>query len=111
MFNCKGQSSLEFLMIIIVVLALIVLIYSSLPKDTNEITALGIAKNHLDAFILQTNYLGDYNLEVKSNNNDLNILVYFNEKYDLTSLKSTIENISSEVKKASGFQNIYISYN
>ena len=98
-------------MVIIAVLALSVLIYGALPKDTSEIVALGITKNQLDSFVLKTNYLGDYNLYTVSNNSDLNIIVYFSKPYDAVQLSDINKMIVSEVKNASSFENIYISYN
>jgi uncharacterized protein (UPF0333 family) len=104
----KGQSSLEFLLIIIVVLVLIVLIFSSLPKDTDEIVALGITKNHLDNFMLKTNYVGDYNLKATSKENDLNIFVYFTNDYNNELFQKEVKNIVFDINGASGFKNIYI---
>jgi len=104
----KGQSSLEFLLIIVAVLALIILIYSALPKDTDEIVALGITKNHLDKFILTTNYLGDYNLESNVENNDLNITVYFTKDYNKSYFQTEVQSIILDINNTSGFENIYI---
>jgi len=104
----KGQSSLEFLLIIVAVLALSILIYAGLPKDTDEIIALGITKNHLDGFILQTNYIGDYNLKSVSNNTDLNILVYFTKDYNKLAFQNSAQRIVNDINDASGFENIYI---
>ena len=110
--NSRAQSSLEFLIIIVVVLALLVLIYANLPKDTSEITVLGITKNKLDEFILKTNYIGSYTLDISSKDKDLNILVNFsNKNYDYTLLVDYNKILVSSIQNSSNFDNIYISYN
>ena len=110
--NSHAQSSLEFLIIIVVVLALLVLIYANLPKDTSEITVLGITKDKLDEFILKTNYIGSYALDISSKDKDLNILVNFsNKNYDDAILVDYNKILVYSIKNSSNFDNIYISYN
>jgi len=110
--NSHAQSRLEFLIIIVVVLALLVLIYANLPKDTSEITVLGITKDKLDEFILKTNYIGSYALDISSKDKDLNILVNFsNKNYDDAILVDYNKILVYSIKNSSNFDNIYISYN
>jgi len=106
----KGQASVEFLIVLVIVIALIVLIFFELPKNLVEITALGITKNHLDNFILKSNYLGDYNLSSNVENKDINILVNFSHKtFDSNSLETVyIPRIIGEIKESSDFNNVHI---
>lgn len=110
--NFKGQSSLEFLLITIVILALFVIVFANLPQNTNEISSLGITKNKLDEFILKTNYLGNYSLKSSADTNNLNINIVFSSlDYNSIALDNYIEIIENNIKNTSNFGNVYISYN
>lgn len=106
--NSKAQSSLEFLFVVIVVLTLVVVIFSTIPRDTSEIVALGIAKNKVDDFVLKSNYLGHYTLDSNSNKTDLNIFVCFDSSYNKGMFQDCNNSIVTAVENASNFKNIYI---
>lgn len=108
----KGQASLELLFVVIVVLSLVILVFSNLPKDTNEIMILGIAKNNLDSFVLQTEYSGKYVLDANIADKNLNLNIAFtNTNYNKNALNNTIELMQNELKNKGNFENIYISHN
>jgi len=109
--NIKAQSSIEFLFVIVFVLVLVVVVFASLPDDSTEIVALGIAKNNVDEFILKTNYLGDYNLGVTLEEDNLKIKIYFFSTYSNDIFPEFADNIVSELKNVVNFQNVYIYYN
>jgi len=106
--NFKAQASLEFLFVVIVVLILVVLIFANIPKDTNEISALGIAKNKIDEFVLKSNYSGNFDLNVVSNDTDLNLYVHFDSDYNNQMFQDYNKMIIKAVKKATNFEKIYI---
>lgn len=109
--NFKGQASLELLFVVIVVLSLIILVFASVPKDTGEIVVLGISKNNLDLFVLQTNYSGNYSLDANIIDKNLSISIAFNNaNYDVGALSKTLTKIENDVKSNGNFENIYISY-
>ena len=110
--NFKGQASLELLFVVVVVLSLIVIVFASVPTDTGEIVVLGIAKNNLDLFILQTNYSGNYSLDANIVDKNLDLGITFtNTDFDTVNLDKTIAKIENDVKSNGNFENIYISYN
>lgn len=109
--NFKGQSSFEFLLVIIAVLALITVIFVNLPQNTNEISALGIVKNNLDDFILKSNYIGTYTLESEINDNNISINIKLDhDNYNKELLEKSIKNAEESIKNTNNFENIYIYY-